>query len=169
MDLLSTLPRLASAVASPLPPAPPHPSAGRAVCRLGLGNEPNAFAPSCPRSPDVICSQLRLQEYEEWPEHGLSQRYPTPPAAPRKDQYISPSELESESAESPPPPAKIFRRGQLMYHAAHKGPVPIAYVDTGLYAGGKHDDYEAYDERDLLWTCRMDHVLQSLGVQRWKG
>jgi hypothetical protein len=167
-DLLSTPPRLAGAVASPSPPAPPHPSAGRAVRRLGLGNEPDAaaLAPSCPGSPDVICSQLRLQEVEEWPEGGLSRRYPTPPPAPPKDQYISPSELESES--SPPPPAKIFRRGQLMYHAAHKGPVPIAFVDTGIYAGGKHDFYEAYDERDLLWTRRMDHVLKCLGVQRWK-
>jgi hypothetical protein len=50
-----------------------------------------------------------------------------------------------------------------MYHAAHKGPLPIAFVDTGLYAGGKHDYYVAFDERDLLWTRRMDHVLKSLG------
>ena len=89
--------------------------------------------------------------------------------APQKDQYISPSESESVSeAESPPPLAKIFRRGQLMYHAAHKGPVPVGYVDTGLYLGGKHDYYEAYDKRDLLWARRMDHVLRTLGVQRWK-
>ena len=91
--------------------------------------------------------------------------------AQKEDEYrgISPSELEAESeAESPPPPAKIFRRGQLMYHKALKGPVPIAYVDTGVYAGGKHDYYEAYDERDLLWTRRMDHVLKNLGVERWK-
>ena len=156
---LATPPRLAGAVASPSPPAPPHPSAGRAVRRLGLGNEPNTLPRSCPGSPDV----LQVQEIEEWPE--LSRTYPSIPSAPRKDQYISPSELE---AEIPPHPTKIFRRGPLMYHVAHKGPVPLSYVDTGLYKGGKHDYYEAYDERDLLWTRRMDHVLRVLGVQRWK-
>ena len=118
--------------ASPSPPAPPRPAAGRPVrCRLELGVLENVQAaestplierdsapPSRPESPDICCSQLRLQQYKEQIRFS---RYPTPPDAPRKDQYISPSESESE-AESLPPPIKVFHKGLLMYHKAHKAP-----------------------------------------------
>jgi hypothetical protein len=69
-----------------------------------------------------------------------------------------------------PPPAKIFRKGQLMYHAAHKGPVPVAYVDTGLYLGGKHDYYEApsvpHEMEAVLLTTYvwMDPLSQKHGI-----
>jgi hypothetical protein len=163
--------------ASPSPPAPPRPAAGRPVrCRLEIYFLENVQAaestppvdsapPSRPDSPDICCSQLRLQQYEE---HIRLSRYPTPPDAPRKDQYISPSESESVSAaESLPPPAKVFHKGLLMYHKAHKGPEPIAYVDTRLYEGGNHDYYEVYDKRDLLWARRIDHLLTCYQVPRW--
>ena len=96
--------------------------------------------------------------------------YPTPPAAPRKDQYIPESEgsdVEYERQRRPPPPAKIFRYGQLMFHRTYKGPEPIGYVDTGLYEGGNHDWYEAYTDVDLRWARRLDLVLQRHRIERW--
>jgi hypothetical protein len=57
-----------------------------------------AVAAVAPASPVIFCSQLRLKETEE--QIGFSP-YPTPPAAPRKDQFILPS--ESDSYHDPPP------------------------------------------------------------------
>ena len=96
--------------------------------------------------------------------------YPTPPAAPRKDQYIPESEGsddEYERQRRPPLPAKVFRYGQLMFHRTYKGPEPIGYVDTGLYEGGNHDWYEAYTDVDLRWARRLDLVLQRHRIERW--
>ena len=120
-------------------------------------------APSCPESPEICCSQLRLQEYEEQNEFS---RYPTPPDAPRKDQHISESELEAESLRRRPP-AKVFSNGKLMYHKTYKGPEPIAYVDTGVYEGGRNDYYEAYTESDLRWVRSIDYVLGAHKIPRW--
>ena len=61
----------------------------------------------------------------------------------------------------------LFQKGRLMYHKAHKGPEPIAYVDTRLYEGGNHDYYEVYDKRDLFWARRIDHLLTCYQVPRW--
>ena len=156
--------------ASPPSPAPPPPAASCAARRLQIGaveymQEAESTQPvadsaavdqSGPESPDINCSQL-------------SRHYPTPPGAPPKDQYHPPTPVDSESeADSPPPPAKIFRRGVLQYHASYKGPVPIAYVDTGLYWGGNHDYYEAFTQRDLLWVRRIDHLVRCLDVNRWR-
>jgi hypothetical protein len=54
----------------------------------------DAVAPSYQRSPEICCSQFRLQRYE------LSRHYPTPPPSPPKDQYFAPSESEAESSNS---------------------------------------------------------------------
>ena len=55
-----------------------------------------------------------------------------------------------------------------MHHATYNGPEPIAYIDTqaGLYEGRRHDYYEAYKERDLLWLRRMDYVLRRHYIKR---
>jgi hypothetical protein len=128
----------------------------------------DAMAPSCPGSSEICCSQVRLQEYKEQTQQ--SGRYPTPPAAPRKDQYIPPSESEAESSDSElplrRPPAKVFRNGQLMYHKANHGPEPITYVDTRLYEGGRNDYYEAFNEGDLIWVRRIRDVLDSHNIPR---
>ena len=125
------------------------------------------MVPSCSASPEIYCSQLRLKETEE--KIGFSP-YPTPPAAPRKDQYIQSSESASDSElEGPVHPAKVFRRGLLMHHVAYKGPKPISYVDTGFYEDGRHDYFEAYNERDLLWVRRMDYVLRRHQIPRFGG
>lgn len=94
-------------------------------------------------------------------------RYPTPPAAPRKDQYISESEsIDNYKQPQRRPPAKIFRDGRLMFHKTYEGPVPIGYVDTGLYEGGSNDWYEAYNEADVLWARRLSLVLRRHNIPR---
>ena len=133
--------------------------------------ESDASAPSCPESPEIGCFQESLQEYNE--QSGLSRCYPTPPAAPRKDQYIPPSESEAESSDSEEsertllrPPTKVFHNGKLMYHKAYDGPKPITYVDTRLYEGGCNDYYEAFNEHDLIWVRRIRDVLDSHNIPR---
>jgi hypothetical protein len=99
------------------------------------------------------------------------------PAAPRKDQYVSPSEADSLLWR---PPGKIFRYGRLKYHKAYKGPQPISYVDTGVYAGCKRDyfvagvyagckrDYfVAYNKEELRWIRQIDYLLENHGVARY--
>ena len=122
-------------------------------------------APSRSASPGVICSQYRLQTYEDAIRDS---RYPTPPEAPRKDQYIPESESEG-SSQSPQwqPPSKIFRNGQLMFHKTYKGPVPLTFVDTGVYEGGSNDCYEVYTQVDLDWARRLDLVLKHHGIMRY--
>ena len=92
-----------------------------------------------------------------------------PPDAPRKDQYNPESESES-AAESPlrQPPAKVFRRGELMYHKNFRGQLPITYVDTRLYEGGHDDYYEAYSPNDLRWVRRIHYLLDAHGILRWQ-
>ena len=169
----STPPRSAVPPASASPPAPSLPAAGRAVRRLELlientsalestqpVDEGDAASLSSPESPNSCCSQRRLQEYLEQIK---SSRYPTPPDAPREDQYIS----ESEALAGSPPPAKIFSKGKLMYHKTFKGAEPIAYVDTGLYEGGQDDYYEAYNQSDLRWVRRIHYLLRAHEIPRW--
>jgi hypothetical protein len=98
--------------------------------------------------------------------------YPTPPAAPRKDQYIPESEGSDgkyDRQRRPPRPARLFRNGQLIFHrtSRYTGPEPIGYVDTGLCEGVNHDWYEAYTDVDLRWACRLDLVLQRHHIERW--
>jgi hypothetical protein len=95
----------------------------------------------------------------------VTEGYPTIPAAPRKDQYVS----ESETTENYDrfSPAKLFRNGKLMFHKSYEGPEPISYVDTGLYEGGRNDWYEAYDAVDLLWARRLDLILRLHNIPRW--
>ena len=161
--------------ASPLPAAAA--SAGRAVRRLDLAmdnaqasdsNEPvdeaGAAFPSCPESPDSYCSERRLQAYQDQIRFSA---YPAPPDAPRKDQYDSESDSEAVSPLRRPP-AKVFRRGKLMYHKRFKGQLPSTYVDTRLYEGGHDDYYEAYSRSDLLWIRRIHRLLDAHGISRWR-
>jgi hypothetical protein len=176
---------LQSPLSSPSPPStpPPIPAVSRPVWRrlliqaAGHGFEQESsqsapsiaelesdkVAPSCPGSPEICCSQVRLQKYDL--EH--SRRYPTPPPAQPKDQYIPPSESEAESSDSerPPrrPPAKILRtgNGQLMYHKAYDGPIPITYVDTRLYQGGSIYYIDAFNTDALIWVCLIHDLLDA--------
>ena len=170
---------------SPAGSLPPRPVAGRAVRRLQLAmpveNTTQALEPmqaqafdeaasaasqSCPESPNSCSSQDRFQEYANQIRFS---RYPMPPDAPRKDQYNPESESES-AAESPlrQPPAKVFRRGELMYHKKFRGQLPITYVDTRLYEGGHDDYYEAYSPNDLRWVRRIHYLLDAHGIKRWQ-
>ena len=132
---------------------------------------------SYPASPTVYCSQFRLQQYQEQgelsPTTASISPYPTPPEAPPKDQYISPTTSDSGSECAEPyggaPAAKVFHRGQLHIHKAYTGPEPVAYVDTGLYEGGQHDWYEAYSEVDIRWLRRIDFLLRRHNIRRWRS
>ena len=132
--------------------------------------ESGAVAPSCPESPEICSqpaeSQESLHEYAE--QSGISGRYPTPPAAPRKDQYIPPSESEAESSDTERPlrrpPAKVFRKGQLLYHKAYDGPKPITFVDTRLYQGGCNDYIEAFNEDELIWVRTIRDLLDAHNI-----
>ena len=157
--------------------SPPRPVAGRAVRRLELAienttqallsmqpiGEAGAASPSwsCPESPDSCGSQRRLQEYEDLIRFS---RYPTPPDAPRKDQYIPESESEAESPR--PPPSKVFRDGKLMYHKTFTGQAPITFVDTRLYEGGHNDYFEAYNKSDIRWLRRIHYLLEAHNIPR---
>ena len=149
------------AAASPTSPAPPSPEVVRRLSMSGCSSP----APSRSASPGVICSQYRLQLYEE---EIRSSRYPTPPAAPPKDDYVSASQSEGGS-QSPQrlPPARVFRNGKLKVHKWYSGPIPLTYVDTGVYEGGSNDYYEVYTSDDLRWARRMNFVLNHHRVPRW--
>ena len=97
-------------------------------------------------------------------EEGIrNSRYPTPPAAPPKDDYVPASESEGRS-ESPlrQPPARIFRNGELQLHKWYNGPIPLTYVE-----GGGNDYYEVHTRDDLLWARRMNFVLNHHRIPRW--
>ena len=163
-----TPPRAASA--SPTSPESPSPEVVRRLSMSGCSSPVNvsdAPSRSASLSPGVYCSQYRQQEYEE----GLrNARYPTPPEAPRKDQYVPESELEG-SSQSPlwQPPAKIFSNWTLHIHTKYKGPEPLTYVDTGLYEGGSNDYYEIFTDEDLCWGRRLNLVLKRHGIMRAAG
>jgi len=133
-------------------------------------------------SPAVYCSQYRMEELErqlpgnekvvDWfrdvqaahasdgPSSPSAERlpYPTPPAAPRKDQYVTDSESEFElprRRRRRSPPAALLRNGQLFVHKEYEGRLPLCYYATGLHEGGSHDVYMCYDARDILWARRV--------------
>ena len=157
------------AVANPSPPAPPPQDAVRRRLSLGGYTSPVDDSDSVPASrspsPAVVCSQYRLQQLKEGI---ISSRYPTPPAAPPKDGYIYESEDESQSPLRQAP-ARVFRHGKLKIHKTYNGPVPLTYVDTGVYEGGSNDYYEAYTEQDLYWARRLDYVLKYHRIPRWEA
>ena len=82
--------------------------------------------------------------------------------------YIYESEDESQSPLRQAP-ARVFRHGKLKIHKTYNGPVPLTYVDTGVYEGGSNDYYEAYTEQDLYWARRLDYVLKYHRIPRWEA
>jgi hypothetical protein len=166
--LTLTIPAVARPVSRRLTITMEQPQAAETVVSATASN---------PASPTVYCSQFRLQQYQEQrersPPTASVSPYPTPPEAPPKDQYISPTTSDSGSDCAEPyggaPAAKVFHRGQLHIHKAYTGPEPVAYVDTGLYEGGQHDWYEAYSEVDIRWLRRIDFLLRRHNIRRWRS
>ena len=172
----------AAAVESPPPPSPER------AASPSVGESPQPPDPVSTASPIAYCSQYRLMEHEQqngpppvsaavgsWlrdafdgPSLPPPDRYPTPPAAPRKDQYIPNSESEcSDSCNRPrAPPAYLFRDGRLLFHKTYQGRQPFTFVDTRLYQGGRHDWYGVHNERDLLWARRLNLVLEHHNIPR---
>ena len=83
---------------SPLPSPPPPP---RAVRRLNITIESQQTADPAaqPQSSSPECAASLVEEADWVPSchDQLSPHYPTPPPAPRKDQYIPPSDRDSQS------------------------------------------------------------------------
>jgi hypothetical protein len=71
-------------------------------------DESDSVAASRPPSPAVVCSQYRLQQQVE--EGILDPRYPTPPAAPLKDCYISEPEMSRDQTRRAKVRARCGRR-----------------------------------------------------------
>ena len=138
-----------------------------------------------PASPIVHCSQYRMEEYERQngpiPGHNMvsdwlrnvqaayefdgQASYSTPPAAPRKDQYISDS--DSEYGRPPrgrqrSPPVTLIKDGVLHVRKDYEGTLPLCYYDTGLREGGQHDGYACFNMRDILWARRVRFHIERI-------
>ena len=171
----------AAAVESPPPPSPER------AASPSVGESPQPPDQDSTASPIAYCSQYRLMEHAQqngpppvsaavggWlrdafgPSSQPPARYPTPPAAPRKDQYIPNSESECSDNCSRPraPQAYLFRDGRLLFHKTYQGRQPFTFVDTRLYQGGRHDWYGVHNERDLLWARRLNLVLEHHNIPR---
>ncbi len=59
-----------------------------------------------------------------------------------------------------------MRSGSLILHKSCGGPLPIGYVDTGLYEAGRRDWFEALTPLDLAWAIHMDYVLRRHNICR---
>jgi hypothetical protein len=92
--------------------------------------------------------------------------YPTPPAAPRKDDYIPDSDSDLQCSDNRQwlraPPAYIFCDGQLMFHKEYQGRMPFTYVDEG----GRHDWYGVHTDQDLVLAQQLNLVLQRHFIPR---
>ena len=78
--------------------------------------------------------------------------YPTPPAAPRKDQYVSDSDSEygrPRRRRQRSPPLALLKNGQLFVRKDYEGRLPLCYYATGLQEGGPDDVYACFDKRDI--------------------
>ena len=78
--------------------------------------------------------------------------YPTPPAAPRKDQYVSDSDSEygrPRRRRQRSPPLALLKNGQLFVHKDYENRLPLCYYATGLQEGGPDDVYACFDKRDI--------------------
>ena len=162
---------------SPSPPPPP-----RAVRRLNMlicsqqTADPAAQPQSLSQEPECAASPDEEAEWAPSYLDQLSPHYPTPPPAPHKDQYVPPSDRDSQSeaetsdSECPPRrlPAKVLHNGQLKYHKAYDGPRPITYVDTRLYQGGPDDYIEAFNDDEVIWLRVIRNLLDAHHIPRQK-
>jgi hypothetical protein len=140
------------------------PKANSAARRLGIGDQQSAKSTQQPALESSTSPAPSQDSWQDWPP--FDNHYPTPPPAQSKDQTpLRSSDWDSGSdyCEGCPTPQgllKILRSGGLLLHKSCGGPLPIGYVDTGLYEGGRRDWFEAFTLRDLTWAKRMDYVLR---------
>ncbi len=45
-------------------------------------------------------------------------------------------------------------------HKTYKGPVPLTYVDTGVYEGWSNDYYEVHARVELRWARRLEFIMK---------
>ncbi len=145
----------------------PHPWMLFAAPRLVDTRQPSTSWPLCLQvhavhhQPDLVCSQYRLHQLEEGT---LSSRYPTPHAAPPKDNYPK-SELRAKvraRCGSRWPRSSTMENSR--FHTTFNGPVPLTYVNNGVYEGGSNEYYEVHT-RDYLLS--MDFVMEYHRIPRW--
>ena len=167
-----------SATPSPSPPLmlpldpPVDVARPRAVRRLPLDHrQATDSPPQRSPSPVVYCSQYRMEEYKlqngsmpgnekvgDWLRANGPSPYPSPPAAPPKDQYVSDSEREDERPRRrrrQSQPLTLIKDGELYVHKDYTGRLPLCCYVTGLQEGGQHDYYPCYTENDIIWARRV--------------
>ena len=116
--------------------------------------------------PDVDPSDYLTANEEPAAEPSVSPS-PGPVPGPSPDDGMRPSGSDcGEGGPIPQGPLKILRSESLLVHKSCGGPLPIGYVDTGLYEGGRRDWFEAFTPRDLTWAIRMDYVLRRHNIYR---
>ena len=84
--------------------------------------------------------------------------YPTPPAAPRKDQYVPESDSEYDrrrrrSRRSQP--MTRIKDGELYVRKDYEGRLPLCCYVTGLQEDGPDDFYPCYTKTDIMWARRV--------------
>ena len=91
--------------------------------------------------------------------------YPTPPAAPRKDQYVLDSDSEHgrlcrHSRRSLP--VTRIKNAELYMHKDYEGRLRLCYYATGLQEGGPHDGYACFNMRDILWARQVRFHIERM-------
>ena len=110
-----------------------------------------------------------IQPVTGWIKHEVSQLNKANPYSERWLRLLQNISNTWGVTTEPLAPARVFRSGKLKIHKTYNGPVPLTYVDTGVYEGGGNDYYEVHKHEDLCWACRLDFVMKYHWIPCWEA